>query len=81
MEFSTREIIFERSVIKAQIWDTAGQERFENMTKAYYKDAVGAILVYDIGSRQSFENLQNIWLRRLKSFGHEKLVVILGKVH
>jgi small GTP-binding protein len=41
MEFSTRDIAFERCCIKAQIWDTAGQERFESMTKAYYRDAMG----------------------------------------
>ena len=33
MEFSTRDIPFERSIVKAQVWDTAGQERFESMTK------------------------------------------------
>ena len=78
MEFSTREIIFERCLIKAQIWDTAGQERFGNFTKAYYKDAVGALLVYDIGNKQSFENLEKIWLPQLKAFGHEKLMIMMG---
>ncbi len=35
-------------VVKAQIWDTAGQERYRAITSAYYRGAVGALLVYDI---------------------------------
>lgn len=34
--------------VKAQIWDTAGQERYRAITSAYYRGAVGALLVYDI---------------------------------
>ena len=51
MEFSSKSIEFEKCAVKAQIWDTAGQERFDSMTKVYFRDAVGAILVYDITSR------------------------------
>lgn len=80
MEFSTRSIEFEKSLIKAQLWDTAGQERFESMTKAYFRDAVGSALVFDIGNRQSFLNLRSIWLRQLRSYGHEGMRLILGKL-
>ena len=38
----------EGKTIKAQIWDTAGQERYRAITAAYYRGAVGALLVYDI---------------------------------
>lgn len=77
MEFSTRDIPFERCVIKAQIWDTAGQERFESMTKAYYRDAMGAFLVYDVTDRDSFEHLKEIWLKQLRDFAHEKIQMML----
>jgi small GTP-binding protein len=63
--------------VKAQIWDTAGQERFESMTKAYFRNACGAILVYDIGNRQSFENMKNKWLVQLREFGHEDIFVLI----
>lgn len=79
LEFATREIPFERCVIKAQIWDTAGQERFESMTKVYYRDALGALLVYDATNRTSFENLKNVWLKQLKDYGHESIGMVLGK--
>lgn len=77
MEFSTRDIPFERCNIKAQIWDTVGQERFESLTKAYYRDAVGALLVYDITNRQSFENLKSVWLKQLREYAHERLHIVL----
>ena len=47
--------------VKLSIWDTAGQERFKNITSAYYRGAHGVVLVYDLTSRRSFENLDN-WL-------------------
>ena len=77
MEFSTRDIPFERCTIKAQIWDTVGQERFESLTKAYFRDAVGALLVYDVTNKQSYENVKNIWLKQLRDFGHERLQIVL----
>ncbi len=80
MEFSTRAIEFEKSLIKAQLWDTAGQERFESMTKAYYRDAVGAALIFDVCNRQSFDSLRNVWLRQVSEFGHESMRLILGKL-
>jgi len=40
--------------IKVQIWDTAGQERYRSMASAYYRGAVGALLVYDITRASSF---------------------------
>jgi len=53
--------------VKAQIWDTAGQERYRAITKAYYRGAVGALLVYDITDRETFENLKR-WLSEVQ--GH-----------
>jgi small GTP-binding protein len=77
MEFSTRAIEFEKSLIKAQLWDTAGQERFESMTKAYYRDAVGAALIFDVCNRQSFLSLRNMWVRQVTNYGHESMRLIL----
>ena len=79
MEFSTREIPFERCIIKAQIWDTAGQERFESMTRAYYNNTWGALFVYDVTKRSSFENLKSVWLKQVKDNTLEGIGMVLGK--
>mmetsp|Transcript_503 Transcript_503/g.3643 ORF Transcript_503/g.3643 Transcript_503/m.3643 type:complete len:80 (+) Transcript_503:900-1139(+) len=50
--------------IKAQIWDTAGQERYRAITSAYYRGAVGALLVYDI-TKQGMCSIIAFQLRRL----------------
>ena len=43
--------------IKAQIWDTAGQERYRAITNSHYRRAAGALLVFDVGQRSSFDNV------------------------
>ncbi|CAN1282580.1 Ras-related protein Rab11C [Linum perenne] len=55
VEFATRTLQVEGKTVKAQIWDTAGQERYRAITSAYYRGAVGALLVYDITKRQTFD--------------------------
>jgi small GTP-binding protein len=52
--------------IKAQIWDTAGQERFRAVTSAYYRGAFGALVVYDISRRGTFDSIKR-WLDELTS--------------
>ena len=44
----------DNTLIRAQLWDIAGQERFGNMTRVYYKEAVGAFLVFDVNAPQTF---------------------------
>ena len=65
VEFATRSIQHDGKIIKAQIWDTAGQERYRAITSAYYRGAVGALLVYDISKRLTFENVER-WLKELR---------------
>lgn len=47
--------------VKLQIWDTAGQERFRTITSAYYKGAHGIIMVYDLTSESSFNDITEFW--------------------
>lgn len=78
IEFSTKVIEFEKSLIQTHIWDTAGQERLQGMTKAYFKNTAGAILVYDVCNRKSFENLQTVWLKQLREQGYTDVRLMLG---
>uniref|UniRef100_A0A3Q3ENT8 RAB11a, member RAS oncogene family, like n=1 Tax=Labrus bergylta TaxID=56723 RepID=A0A3Q3ENT8_9LABR len=66
VEFATRSIQVDGKTIKAQIWDTAGQERYRAITSAYYRGAVGALLVYDIAKHLTYENMER-WLKELRT--------------
>lgn len=76
VEFATRSISVDAKTIKAQIWDTAGQERYRAITSAYYRGAVGALLVYDISKRQTYENVQR-WLKELRDHADSNIVIML----
>ncbi|RAL39394.1 hypothetical protein DM860_002927 [Cuscuta australis] len=77
VEFATRTIrVDNNKIIKAQIWDTAGQERYRAITSAYYRGAVGALLVYDITRRVTFESLER-WLKELRDHTDPNIVVML----
>jgi len=47
--------------LKMQIWGTSGQEKFKSLTRFYYRGAAGALLVYDISKRSSFEHVTGGW--------------------
>lgn len=66
VEFQTHSMMIDGKEIKAQIWDTAGQERFQAVTAAYYRGAMGAVVVYDIARRDTFDNVDK-WLQELAS--------------
>ena len=72
VEFATKTIKIEGKWIKAQIWDTAGQERYRAITSAYYRGAVGALLVYDISKHLTFENVER-WLRELREHAEQNI--------
>merc|ERR1712227_581799 len=76
VEFATRSIQVDGKTIKAQIWDTAGQERYRAITSAYYRGAVGALLVYDIAKHLTYENVER-WLRELRDHADSNIVIML----
>ncbi|KAK9151354.1 hypothetical protein Syun_009663 [Stephania yunnanensis] len=76
VEFQTQKMDIDGKEVKAQIWDTAGQERFRAVTSAYYRGAVGALVVYDISRRQTFESIGR-WLNELHTHSDMNVVTIL----
>lgn len=76
VEFQTRTLNIDHKTIKAQIWDTAGQERYRAVTSAYYRGAVGAMLVYDMTKRQSFDHVAR-WLEELRGHADKNIVIML----
>lgn len=76
VEFATRSVSIEGKTIKAQIWDTAGQERYRAITSAYYRGAVGALVVYDITKDISFHNVEK-WLAELRENATADITMML----
>lgn len=62
--------------MKLSLWDTAGQETYKSITRSYFRGASGALLVYDITRRSSFESA-TAWLHDLRQIAEEGIVVIL----
>ncbi|XP_034730689.1 ras-related protein Rab-25b [Etheostoma cragini] len=76
VEFSTRTVQLNGFTIKAQIWDTAGLERYRAITSAYYRGAVGALLVFDITKHLTYESVER-WLKELYDHADPHIVVML----
>ena len=77
--YSKEEIINNQTVL-VKLWDTAGQERYKALTTNFFKNAEGVILVYDVTSSESFDNLK-YWIDSIKSNLGENItipIIILG---
>lgn len=76
VEFMSKIIQTEKHRIQLQLWDTAGQELFRSVTRGYYRGSAGALLLFDLSNRDSFENVEK-WLRDVKDVAKEDVVLIL----
>lgn len=76
IDFKIRTIELDGKKIKLQIWDTAGQERFRTITTAYYRGAMGILLVYDVTDEKSFSNIRN-WIRNIEQHATESVSKML----
>jgi small GTP-binding protein len=76
VEFATKTLEIEGKTVKAQIWDTAGQERYRAITSAYYRGAIGSLLLYDVSSSLTFQALPR-WLQELRENADSNIVVML----
>jgi len=72
IDFKIRTVELDGKRIKLQIWDTAGQERFRTITTAYYRGAMGILLVYDVTDEKSFSNIRN-WIKNIEQHATESV--------
>mmetsp|Transcript_41371 Transcript_41371/g.93510 ORF Transcript_41371/g.93510 Transcript_41371/m.93510 type:complete len:210 (-) Transcript_41371:451-1080(-) len=78
IDFKIRTVELDGKRIKLQIWDTAGQERFKTITTAYYRGAMGILLVYDVTDEKSFNNI-NQWMGAIRQHASDSVnKVLLG---
>jgi small GTP-binding protein len=76
VEFKAFAVPVDDQTVRLQIWDTAGQERFKSVSKAYFRNAVGAVLMFDITQESTFEDLST-WLADLQQLAHPNAFVLL----
>lgn len=77
MEYFKKKVSIDNEDILLEIWDTAGQERYRSLVNLFYKNAKGAILVFDLCDRSSFLNLE-FWLKSIKRNSPDIIIVIIG---
>eukprot|EP00929_Paragymnodinium_shiwhaense_P000621 TRINITY_DN10086_c0_g2_i1.p1 TRINITY_DN10086_c0_g2~~TRINITY_DN10086_c0_g2_i1.p1 ORF type:complete len:222 (-),score=37.54 TRINITY_DN10086_c0_g2_i1:103-768(-) len=77
VEFATKTVkLPSGTTVKAQIWDTAGQERYRAITRAHYRRAAGAVLVYDVTRHETFRNCEK-WIEEVREGALSSVVVML----
>jgi len=76
IEFYSKIFDYKRRKYHVFIWDTAGQERFRSITKCYYRDAMGALICFDVANRKTFELVQR-YIKDLKNFSPKNISKIL----
>lgn len=76
IDFKIRTIESNGKKIKLQVWDTAGQERFRTITTAYYRGAMGIVLIFDVTDSRTFENVEN-WFQTVTQHANEDAQIFL----
>lgn len=76
VEFGARMVSIDNKNIKLHIWDFAGQESFCSITRSYYRGACGALLVYDVTRKETFNHLQS-WLEDAKANSNTAITIML----
>jgi small GTP-binding protein len=82
VDFRFKTIEVQQKKVKVQIWDTAGQEKFRTISSSYYRGADAVVLVYDITSAKSLEDLKSYWIQEVEQHGLEipNMVLVGNKI-
>lgn len=76
VEFISKTVKIHDEEVKLQIWDTAGQERYRSVGKAYYRKAIGVILVFALNNQESFDSAKR-WMQEVQQYCHPKVKILL----
>ncbi|WWC58621.1 uncharacterized protein I303_101165 [Kwoniella dejecticola CBS 10117] len=76
VDFKVKSIELDGKKYKLSVWDTAGQERFRTLTSSYYRGAQGVVLVYDVSSRPTFDELLK-WFKEIDTYCGEGVVKMI----
>lgn len=76
IDFKIKTVDINGKKIKLQLWDTAGQERFRTITTAYYRGAMGIILVYDVTDERTFANVKQ-WFKTVNDHANDDAQLLL----
>ncbi|GMI06998.1 hypothetical protein TrLO_g13206 [Triparma laevis f. longispina] len=71
VDFKVKHTTINDKRVKLTVWDTAGQERFRTLTSSYYRGAQAVLLSYDVGRKDTFDNL-DVWLKEVDSYSPNK---------
>lgn len=80
VDLHIKTVLVDGHKLKLQLWDTAGQERFRAIARAYFRNAVAALLVFNIANKRSFDRLPD-WIRDIKEHAtqeHTPIFLIVG---
>ena len=76
VEFGAKNIEINQRAYRIQIWDTAGQENFRSITRAYYKNSVCALVVYDVTNKDSFDSVK-AWIDDCRAQCPKTILMVL----
>ncbi|EGA75114.1 Sec4p [Saccharomyces cerevisiae AWRI796] len=76
IDFKIKTVDINGKKVKLQLWDTAGQERFRTITTAYYRGAMGIILVYDVTDERTFTNIKQ-WFKTVNEHANDEAQLLL----
>lgn len=82
VDFALKVLNWRSGTVRLQLWDIAGQERFGNMTRVYYREAMGAFIVFDVTRPTTFEAVvkwkEDLDSKLLQSNGQSVATVLLA---
>jgi small GTP-binding protein len=76
IDFTSKVLAINGSNVNLQIWDTAGQERMRAIASAYYREANGVLLVYDITDKETFSRIP-FWLKEIRDNSNDRVKIII----